>query len=49
MKLVKLLELIQNGKIIVKELILSLNMLSQIPRMKLVKLNSLKLPFIIQM
>jgi ribosomal protein L24 len=40
MKLVKLLELIQNG-IIVKG-ILSLNMLSQIPRMKLVKLNSLK-------
>jgi ribosomal protein L24 len=41
MKLVKLLELIKNGKIIVKELIL--NMLNQIPRMKLVKLNSLKL------
>jgi ribosomal protein L24 len=43
MKLVKLLELIQNGKIIVKGINLSLNMLSQIPRMKLVKLNSLKL------
>jgi ribosomal protein L24 len=34
----------KTGKVLVKELILSLNMLNQIQKMKLEKLNNLKLP-----